>query len=103
MLLENDCIVCLLTLFDKNSWELEKHEVMCRVWDSVVKWPFVSFDDEGHGLWFQVGFYGESGWQCYVFDKFFPREMMEVLESERTILTGKNIHHDLEWMGLEGY
>ena len=74
MLLENDCIVCLLTLFDKNSWELEKHEVMCRVWDSVVKWPFVSFDDEGHGLWFQVGFYGKSGWQCYVFVNFLKED-----------------------------
>ena len=37
------------------------------------------------------------------FGKFSPRKMMEILESERTILTGKNIHHDLEWMALEGY
>ena len=80
MLLENDCIVCLLTLFDKNSWELEKHEVMCRVWDSVVKWPFVSFDDEGHGLWFQVGFYGESGWQCYVFVNFLKEDEWNLRE-----------------------
>ena len=103
VLLENDCVVCLLTVFDKYNWEPEKGEVMCRVWDSVKKWPFISFDDEGHGLWFQVGFYGETGWQCFVFDKFFPREMMEGLESRRTIVTGKNIHHDLEWILGRGW
>ena len=98
-LLENNYIAGLLSLYNKKTWLDDKEKVMGRAWASIDVWPFISFDDEGHGMYFQVGFFGSAGWECVVFGPaFFPKEMMELLESPRTIVTGKNIHHDLCWI-----
>ena len=88
-LLENNLIAGLLSVYNKKSWLDDKEKVMGRAWASVDVWPFLSFDDEGHGIYFQVGFFGAAGWECVVFGPaFFPKEMMELLESPRTIVTG---------------
>ena len=98
-LLENNMIVSLLSVYDQIKWLEDKEKVMARAWASIEVWPFISFDDEGHGIYFQVGFFGAAGWNCLVFGPaFFPKEMMELLESPRTIVTGKNIHDDLSWI-----
>lgn len=98
-LLKNDSICGLLSVFDESTWLEQKDKVMDRAWSSVALWPFVSFDTEGCGIWFQVGFYGATGWECSVFGPcYFPVEMMEFLESELTIVTGKGIHEDLWWI-----
>ena len=98
-LLRNDMIVGRLSVYNEEKWLESKETEMARAWESIDLWPFVSFDSEGHGIYYQVGLYGEAGWECMVFGPaFLPVEIMELLESERTIVTGKNIHKDLEWV-----
>ena len=98
-LLENNSILGLLGVYNESTWEVHCDMVMNRAWDGVSFWPFVSFDSEGSGIWYQVGFYTHLGWNCSVFGpRFFPAEMMALLESKLTIVTGKTIHKDLSWV-----
>ena len=98
-LLENHQIVSLLSVYNEKTWQMKKEIVMGRVWQNIEVWPFVGFDTEGQGVWFQIGVYSPTGWECLVFGPaFFPKEMMELLESDRTVVTGRGIHGDLAWV-----
>ena len=98
-LLEDNFIVSRLSVFDEKSWPKNMEVVMARLWDSLRVWPFISYDGEGNGIWSQLGFYSPVGWECLVFGPgFFPVEAMEVLESPKSVVVGKNIHGDLVWI-----
>ena len=98
-LLEDDLVVSRLSVYDEISWPEDMEVVMAKLWNSLGVWPFISYDGEGNGIWAQIGFYSPVGWECLVFGPgFFPVEVMEVLESPKSIILGKNIHKDLMWI-----
>ena len=97
-LLQNNRCAARILKYNEDQWEKDKDIIVATITESLTTWPFISFDDEGCGRWYQLGFYGESGWQVLLFDAFFPQEMMVVLEDDRSIVTGKNIHDDLAYI-----
>ena len=100
-LLEDNLVVSRLSVYDETSWTEHRGVVMARLWDSLKVWPFISYDGEGNGIWAQLGFYSPVGWECLVFGPgFFPVEAMEILESSKSVVVGKNIHEDLVWIRL---
>lgn len=95
-LLENNQVVSQLFVFyDKMSWEADSVRVRERILSGLEEWPFISLDSEGKGAWYQVGYYARAGWECICFCAFFPEDLMELLESNKTILTGKDVHTEL--------
>ena len=97
-LLQNNQCAARILKYKEDQWEKDKDIIVATITESLTTWPFISFDNEGRGRWYQLGFYGESGWQVLLFDAFFPPEMMVVLEDDRSIVTGKNIHDDLAYI-----
>ena len=97
-LLQNNRCADRILKYKKEQWEEDKDIIVAKITESLITWPFISFDNEGHGRWYQLGFYGETGWQVLLFDGFFPPEIMVVLEDDRSIVTGKNIHEDLAFI-----
>lgn len=95
-LLENSQVAAQIMVFkQKEDWQQNQEKVMGKIWESVELWPFVSVDSEGAGAWFQIGYFGSAGWECLLFCAFLPVEIMELLESTSTILTGVDIHSEL--------
>ena len=95
-LLENNQIAAQIMVYRwEHEWQKDSERVIEKIWEGVELWPFVSVDSEGKGAWFQIGFYGNAGWECVIFCAFFPVEVMAVLESSRTILIGVDINDEL--------
>ena len=96
-LLQNGYGVGNVWLMKEQDWDEHGEEIMSRARKALQIWPFLGFDSEGCGIWYQFGWWGKLGWEVLVVGPYWmPLELMKLLESSSSWPIGKEIHDDLK-------